>query len=110
MANIQVRVPDDDVAALDALADDLQVSRSDAARQSLHAGLRALRLEGAWRRYAAREWSLERAAAEAKASLQQMAEFAEARGTPYFRYGPEELARDAETARRALASRRRGAR
>lgn len=105
MANIQVRLPDDDVQALDALADTLGVSRSDAVRVSLHEGITALRLEDAWRRYAAMAWSLERAAQEAGVGLARFADFAAARGTPYVRYSVAEADRDRETVARFLKRR-----
>ena len=102
MANIQVRIPEDELRALDALAAQLRVSRSDAARNALAEGLQSLRMERAWQRYARGDWSLERAANEAKVSLARMAEGASARGIPYFRESAAALDRSVEVARGRL--------
>jgi predicted HTH domain antitoxin len=103
MDNLQVRLPDEDMAALDAIAGQLRTSRSDAARAALEEGLRSLRLRFALEKYAAGDLTLARAAEEAGVSLQRMAVAARDRGIPFFRYAPDDLDHDADRARGALA-------
>ncbi|MHB8584772.1 MAG: ribbon-helix-helix protein, CopG family [Thermoplasmatota archaeon] len=99
MDNLQVRLPEDDLQALDALAKDLRTSRSDAARAALEEGVRALRLRFALDRYARGGMSLTRAAEHAGVSLHEIAIAARDRGLPYLRHTPEEAADDAKVAR-----------
>lgn len=105
MDNLQVRLPEDDLEALDALAAELHASRSDAARAALEEGMRALRLRFALDKYAAGDVTLARAARDAGVSLQRMAVAARDRGIPYVRHSVRELERDAATARQVLAGR-----
>jgi predicted HTH domain antitoxin len=112
MDNLQVRLPDEDLEALDDLAGLLRTSRSDAARTALDEGIRVLRLRLALDRYAAGDITLARAAEDAGVSLQRIALAARDRGIPYFRHGVQELERDIEGARDVVAGRakrRRGA-
>ncbi|HUR69373.1 MAG TPA: UPF0175 family protein [Candidatus Thermoplasmatota archaeon] len=106
MENLQVRLPDEDVAALDALAVLLHSSRSEAARRALDEGLRSLRASFALERFASGEFSLARAAEFAGVSLDQMARRARDQGLAYIRYEPAEAADDARTAAKALRGRR----
>lgn len=106
MDNLQVRLPEEDIASLDALASQLRASRSDAARAALDEGIRVLRLRIALDKYAAGDFTLERAAEEAGVSLQRAAQAARDRGVPFFRYGADELRRDAATAAAAASARR----
>lgn len=105
MDNLQVRLPEEDLEALDALAVQLRASRSDAARAALEEGMRALRLRFALDKYATGDITLARAAEDAGVSLQRMALAARDRGIPYFRYSVQELERDIETAGDVLARR-----
>lgn len=107
MGNVQVRLPDDLEDDLDRLARDLHTTRSDAARGALAEGLRVIRMERAVGRYAAGEFSLERAAREAGVSLYRMARTTAERGIPYFRYSAEDAGADLRAAREILRDRRR---
>lgn len=107
MDNLQVRLPDEDLASLDHLAGQLRASRSDAARAALEEGVRVLRLRLALERFAAGDVTLERAAEEAGVSLQRAAQGARDRGIPYFRYGAGELGSDTAQAATAIARRKR---
>jgi predicted HTH domain antitoxin len=100
MANIQIRVPDDEVRGLDDLADDLGSSRSETARAALHEGLRLMRTRRALDLYAEGRLSLERAAEYAGVDLAGLANEAARRGLPYFRYSAGDLDRDRRTLRR----------
>ncbi len=100
MDNLQVRVGEDEIDELDALARELDLTRSEVARSALREGIRRLRMERALRRYLALEWSLSRAAEAAGVSIREMAEAASARGIPFFRYSLDELRRDRERAGR----------
>jgi predicted HTH domain antitoxin len=108
MANIQVRLPDDDADDLDALATDLHASRSETARNALSEGMRVLRTRRALERYVEGDYSLERAAEYAGIGLAALAAEAARRGLPYMRYPPDEVAGDARKVREA-ADRERGA-
>lgn len=102
MRNLQVRVHDEDVDALDALAEDLRSTRSEVARHALEEGMRKLRMERALNRYLNLEFTLARAARYAGVTIREMAEAAAARGIPYFRYSLEELRRDRRRATKWL--------
>lgn len=94
MKNLQVRVDDEEVDALDALAEDMRSTRSEVARHALEEGMRKLRIERALNRYLNLEFTLARAAQYAGVTIREMAEAASARGIPYFRYSLEALRRD----------------
>ena len=102
MKNLQVRIEDEDIDALDALAEDMRSTRSEVARHALGEGMRKLRMEKALNRYLNLEFSLARAAQFAGVTIREMAEAASARGIPYFRYSVEELRRDRERAAKWL--------
>jgi len=102
MPNLQVRVEDEELGELDALAEDLHVSRSDLARNALREGVRRIRMEKALERYLHQRISLARAAQDAGVSLHEMHDLASSRGIPYFRYPVEELKRDTARATRWL--------
>lgn len=104
MGNVQVRLPDDMERQLDALADELHTSRSEALRNALDEGLQALRLERAVRRYTDGDISLARASADAGVSIQRFAREIASRGIPALRYGPEDAKRDAAAAGDAVGA------
>jgi len=104
MKNLQVRVDDEDVDALDELAEDLRLSRSEVARHALGEGMRKLRLEKGLTRYLNLEFTLAKAARFAGVTIHEMAAAASARGIPYFRYSIEELRRDRDRASKWLRS------
>lgn len=94
MANVQVRLPDELEASVDALAERLHGNRSDAIRIALAEGVRAIRERDAAEAYAEGRCSLEKAAHDAGITLHEMAVRMAARGIPYARYSPEEAAED----------------
>lgn len=94
-----MRLPEDDLQALDALASDLRTSRSDAARAALEEGVKLLRLRFALDRYARGAITLARVAEDAGISLHEVGLAARDRGLPYFRHSPEEAGADVERAR-----------
>lgn len=96
MPNVQVRLPDELEAPLDALAKRLRGNRSDAIRVALSEGLQALAQREALEAYVQGSISLERAAHDAGLSLHEMAVRAGRLGVPYARYAPEEADRDLE--------------
>lgn len=102
---IQLRLPEDDLKALDELAARLHASRSEAARTAIDEGLRVLRMEEAFQKYVAGEFTLERAAEFAGVGLVRMAQLLQERGVPFYRYGREELERDIAVAERLLERR-----
>lgn len=102
MVNVQVRLPEDMAAELDALAEDLHASRSEAIRRALDEGLRELKLQRAMQRYQAGDWTLARAAREAGVPLSRFARAAADRGIPFFRYSVEEAEADAQVAAELL--------
>lgn len=104
---IQLRLPEDDIKALDELAARLHASRSEAARTAIDEGLRVLRMEEAFQKYVTGEFTLARAAEFAGVALQRMAQLAADRGVPYFRYTADEVEQDAAVARRWLEDRAR---
>jgi len=102
MKNLQVRVDDEDIDAIDALAAETRSTRSEVARHALDEGMRKLRMEKALNRFLNLEFTLARAAQFAGVTIREMAEAASARGIPYFRYSVEELRRDRERAAKWL--------
>ena len=102
MKNLQVRVGEDEVGELDRLADEMNLSRSEAARTALREGMRKLRMEKALTRYLNLEFTLSRAAQYAHVTIHEMARTASERGIPFFRYSLDELRRDRERAERWL--------
>jgi len=100
MKNLQVRVDEDEVGEIDRLADDLNLSRSEAARSALREGMRKLQMDRALARYLNLEFTLSRAAQYARVTIHEMARAASERGIPFFRYSIEELRRDRERARK----------
>ncbi|TLZ69979.1 MAG: ribbon-helix-helix protein, CopG family [Methanobacteriota archaeon] len=98
MKNLQVRVGEDEVGELDRLADDMKLSRSEAARTALREGMRRLRMDRALARYLNLEFTLSRAAQYARVTIHEMARVASEKGIPFFRYSLVELRRDRERA------------
>lgn len=102
---VQLRLPEEDIKALDELAARLHASRSEAARAAIDEGLRVLRMEEAFQKYVAGDFTLARAAEFAGVALQRMAQVASDRGVPFYRYSRDELHRDAAEAERFLERR-----
>lgn len=94
MDNLQVRVDEDEMDELDALAEDMRISRSEVARAALREGVRRLRMDRALARYLRLEYTLSRAAEYAGVTIHEMAKVASEHGIPFFRYSLEELRRD----------------
>lgn len=102
MGNLQVRLREEETDELDALARELRLTRSEAARRALAEGMKRLRMEGALVQYVNGKFTLARAAQEARVTIGEMADVAADRGIPYFRYSPEDLRGDIERARKIL--------
>lgn len=102
MSNLQVRLGERDTDELDALARELGLTRSEAARRALAEGMKKLRMERALLRYLNGDVSLARAAHDVGVTIGEMADVAAERGIPYFRYSPEELRKDVDRAGRVL--------
>lgn len=98
MKNLQVRVDEEEVGELDRLADDMSLSRSEAARTALREGMKRLRTERALVRYLNLEFTLSHAAQYARVTIHEMARAASERGIHFFRYSLDELRRDRERA------------
>ena len=96
MKNLQVRVDDEEIEDLDALAEELRLSRSEIARSALREGVRRLRMEKALARYLNLEFTLSRAAHYAGVPIRNMADLAAEKGIPFFRISLDELRRDRE--------------
>ena len=99
MRNLQVRVDADEIEDLDELAQEMQLSRSEIARSALREGVRRLRMEKALARYLNLDFTLSRAAQYAGVPIRDMADFASAKGIPFFRISLDGLRRDRERAR-----------
>lgn len=106
MDNLQIRLPEEEIAALDELAGQLKASRSDAARAALDEGMRVIRMNFAFQRYADGAFTLARAAEYAGVSIQRMAQHVRDRGLAYARYEVDEAERDVETAGLVFRKRR----
>lgn len=94
MGNVQARLPDDLEDELEAFAEELHTSRSEALRRALDQGLRSMKIDRAVQAYGSSEMTLSRAAEYAGVSVPRMAQEAADRGIPRFRQSPEELDRD----------------
>lgn len=94
-----VRLPDDLLEDIAALAADEGVSRSDFLRDAVQRGIAAKRLELAIARYRAGRVSLGRAAEIAALPLTSFLDEAQRAGV-LLKYGPDELAEDLAWARR----------
>lgn len=104
MENLQIRLPDEEISEMEELIEILHMSKSEVARNALHEGIKALKLEIAQKKYLSNEFTLCRAAEFANVSLQEMAEYLGKRGIPFFKYSEEELAEDARKAKEWLES------
>lgn len=99
MKNLQVRVDDEEIEDLDALAQEMRLSRSEIARSAIREGVRRLRMEKALGRYLNLEVTLSGAARYAGVPIRDFADLAAARGIPFFRISLDELRRDRERAK-----------
>jgi predicted HTH domain antitoxin len=102
MHNLQIRLADDELAEVEELTKVYHKSRSEVARNALHEGIRALKMDIALRRFLRNEFSLARAAGFAGVSIQEMSDFLARSDVPFFRYSPKELDADAGRAKKAL--------
>ena len=94
MQNLQIRLPDEELADIDGLTKVLHMSKSEVARNALHEGLKVLKMEIAMQRYLNDEYTLCKAAEFADVSLIELARYATERGIPFFRYSEDELEDD----------------
>jgi len=102
MHNLQIRLADDELAEVEELTKVYHKTRSEVARNALHEGLRAMKMDIAMRRYLRNEFSLARAAGFAGVSIQQMSDYLARSDVPFFRYSPKELESDKERAKKAV--------
>lgn len=100
MDNIQVRLKEDDKKELDELADILGTSRSEILRRVIEDGLKNTKMRVGMEKVLDGEFSVSKAAEFSGVSLHSMAEYLADRGISYFRQGPREAEKDAETARK----------
>jgi len=99
MENLQIRLPDEEISEMEELIEILHMSKSEVARNALHEGIKALKLDIAQKKYLSNEFTLCRAAEFANVSLQEMAGYLAERGIPFFKYSEGELAEDARKAK-----------
>ena len=104
MENLQIRLPEEEISEMEELIAILHMSKSEVARNALHEGIKALKLEIAQKKYQSNEFTLCRAAEFANVSLQEMAEYLGKRQIPFFKYSERELEKDAQTAKEWLES------
>lgn len=98
MPSISVRIPDDDEAAIETVTELLDEEKSTVIRKALREGLTTLRVQRAVERYQSGEVSVNEAARIAGVSIAEWLEIARERNLTT-QLSPEDLARDAETAR-----------
>ena len=99
MRNIQIRLPEQELYSITSLMEELHMSKSEIARNALHKGLQAIKMEIALKKYLNEEFTLCRASEFGNVSIQQMSSFISDRGIPYFKYSKHDLERDIKTAR-----------
>lgn len=98
MPSISARIPDDDEAVLEAVADLLDEDKSTVIRKALREGLDDIRNRVAIQRYQAGEISVNQAARLAGVSLADWLEIARKHNLTT-QFSPDDLKNDAETAR-----------
>jgi len=99
MENVQIRLPEEEITELEELIEILHMSKSEVARNALHEGIKALKLEIALKKYLSNEFTLCRAAEFANVSIQEMADYLAKKQIPFFKYSEEELKKDAQKAK-----------
>ncbi len=104
MENVQIRLPEEEISEMEELIEILHMSKSEVARNALHEGIKALKLEIAQKKYLSNEFTLCRAAEFAKVSIQEMADYLGKRQIPFFKYSERELERDTQRAKEWLKS------
>ncbi|MDI6855427.1 MAG: UPF0175 family protein [Candidatus Thermoplasmatota archaeon] len=102
MENLQIRLPEEEVEDVEELTKVLHMSKSEVARNALHEGIKALKLEIAMKKYLSNEFTLCKAAEFADVSIQEMCDYLARREIPFFRYSATELARDIEKSKKWL--------
>lgn len=98
MPSISARIPDDEEATLEEVAELLEEDKSTTIRKALQEGLRDIRVRIAAERYQSGEVSVNEAARIAGVPLAEWFEIARERNLTS-QLSPEELAEDAESAR-----------
>jgi len=98
MPSISARVPEDDEAAIEAVADLLEADESTVIRKALREGLADIRIRVAVERYQSGEISVNEAARIAGVSLAEWLEIAREHNLTT-QLTPDDLEADAETAR-----------
>ena len=96
--NLQIRLPDEELADIDGLTTVLHMSKSEVARNALHEGLKVMKMGIAIQRYLNEEYTLCKAAEFANVSLIELARYATERGIPFFRYSENDLDDDIKRA------------
>lgn len=99
MENVQIRLPEEEISELEELIEILHMSKSEVARNALHEGIKALKLEIALKKYLSNEYTLCRAAEFANVSIQEMADYLSRRQIPFFKYSENELKKDTQKAK-----------
>lgn len=97
MPSISARIPDDEEATLEEVAELLEEDKSTTIRKALQEGLRDLRVRVAVERYQSGEVSVNEAARIAGVSLSEWLEIARERNLTS-QLSPEDLETDAESA------------
>ncbi len=98
MENLQVRIDDKNLRALNELARMLSSSRSEVIRRVIEEGIRDLQMKIAMDKYIDDEFSLCRAAEFTGVSIQQMAKYLSEKGLPFFKQTIAETKRDTQEA------------
>jgi len=93
MDTVKARLPRDMIEALETLAKEEQINRSEIIRRTLAIGIRELLMERALKSYRERRVSLWKAAQMAQVSLREMIEAADKALIPIY-YDTEDLERD----------------
>jgi len=104
MENVQIRIPEEEISEMEELIEILHMSKSEVARNALHEGIKVLKLEIAQKKYLSNEFTLCRASEFADVSIQEMADYLQKRGIPFFKYSESELERDSMKAKKWLKS------
>ncbi len=104
MENVQIRLPEEEISEIDELIEILHMSKSEVARNALHEGIKALKLEIAQRKYLSNEFTLCRAAEFANVSIQEMADYLKKKEIPFFKYSENEFGEDTRRAKKWFKS------
>jgi len=100
--NLQIRLPEDELADVESLTKILHMSKSEVARNALHEGIKAIKMEIAMKKYLHNEFTLCKAAEFADVSIQEMCDYLAKRDVQFFRYSARELEEDIKKAKAML--------